>query len=147
VGLDQPPEWLDVDGLQGYVLGRAIQGAADRRLAARRYSELVASATDVRLWESALRQQIYLGDEAFAERMRALADPVRVSAQEVPKVQRKRMRTLGQWLATSDSRDEALYRAHVESGMSMSEIARELGLSVSRVSRLIARAEGAKGKT
>jgi DNA-directed RNA polymerase specialized sigma subunit len=50
-------------------------------------------------------------------------------------------------LATSDSRDEALYRAHVESGMSMSEIARELGLSVSRVSRLIARAEGAKGKT
>ena len=40
----------------------------------------------------------------------------------------------------------ALYRAHTESALRMSAIARELGSSVSRVSRLIARAEGAKDK-
>ena len=49
-----------------------------------------------------------------------------------------------QWLSTCDSREEALLRAHTESGLTMSAIAKELGLSVSRVSRLIARAEGAK---
>ncbi len=37
-------------------------------------------------------------------------------------------------------------RAQVESGLSMTAIARELGLSVSRVSRLIARAEQDNGK-
>ncbi|NLZ40629.1 MAG: winged helix-turn-helix transcriptional regulator, partial [Comamonadaceae bacterium] len=39
---------------------------------------------------------------------------------------------------------EALRRAHVEGGMTMSAIAGRLGLSVSRVSRLISRAEAAK---
>lgn len=43
--------------------------------------------------------------------------------------------------------------AHVEGGLSMSALAREVGLSVSRVSRIIAKVEaatgleGAKGKT
>jgi len=37
-------------------------------------------------------------------------------------------------------------RAHTEGALSMSAIARELGLSVSRVSRLIARAERSKDK-
>jgi hypothetical protein len=35
--------------------------------------------------------------------------------------------------------------AHVEGGVSMSSLAREIGLSVSRVSRLIAAAEAAAG--
>ncbi len=39
-----------------------------------------------------------------------------------------------------------LYRAHMEGVLSMSAIARELGLSISRISRLIARVEQAKGK-
>ena len=50
-------------------------------------------------------------------------------------------------MSIGGSREEALLRAHTESGLTMSAIAKELGLSVSRVSRLIARAEGAKGKT
>jgi putative transposase len=39
----------------------------------------VAAAGDVRLWDEALRQQIYLGDEAFVERMQKLADPQRAA--------------------------------------------------------------------
>ena len=51
-------------------------------------------------------------------------------------------------------RDRALRMAHVEGGLTMSSLAREIGLSVARVSRLIAATEegvdrvvtGAKGK-
>jgi DNA-directed RNA polymerase specialized sigma24 family protein len=147
VGLEAAPVWLDVEGLHGYVLGRTVRSAADHRRAATGYAELVAAASQVRLWDSALRQQIYLGDEAFVERMQALAEPQRASAREIPKAQRRRANSLAHWLASCDSREEALYKAYTESGLSMSAIAAELGLSVSRISRLIARAEQAKGKT
>jgi REP element-mobilizing transposase RayT/DNA-directed RNA polymerase specialized sigma24 family protein len=147
VGLEASPVWLDTDGLHGYLLGRASGGASDRRRAAHRYARLVAAARDVRLWEEALRQQIYLGDEAFVERMQALVEPQRAGAREIPKAQRRTTRSLAQWLSACGSREEALLRAHTQSGLTMSAIAKELGLSVSRVSRLIARAEGAKGKT
>lgn len=142
-GLAAAPVWLDVAGLHGYVLGRAARGASDRRRAGVRYAELVASAGDVPLWETALRQQIYLGDERFVERMQRLAEPRRASAREVPKAQRRKAGTvtLAQWLARCHTREEAVYRAYAESGLNMTEIATEMGLSVSRVSRLIARAE------
>jgi DNA-directed RNA polymerase specialized sigma24 family protein len=147
VGLAPAPEWLDVDGLHGYVLGRAAQSGGDHRRAAARYAELVAAGLQVRLWDSALRQQIYLGDEAFVDRMQALADPRRSAAREVPKAQRRRARSLAQWLAQCASREEALYLAYTEGGLSMTAIAADIGLSVSRVSRLIAQVERAKGKT
>jgi putative transposase len=51
------------------------------------------------------------------------------------------VRSLKQWLASCESREEALYQAHTEGALSMTAIAREMGLSVSRVSRLIAQAE------
>ena len=50
----------------------------------------MAAAGDTRLWETALRQQIYLGDEAFVERMQALAEPGRRGARELPKAQRRK---------------------------------------------------------
>ena len=148
VGLETTPEWLDSDGLHGYLLGRAVRSDADRRRAADRYARLVASAPNASLWDRALRQQIYLGDADFVERMQALADPRNSTDEDIPKVQRRKLRSLKQWLDTCDSREEALYRAHTQSALSMTAMARELGLSVSRVSRLIAQAERgqAKGK-
>jgi REP element-mobilizing transposase RayT len=147
VGAAPSPQWLDSAGLHGYLLGRDARGTADRRRAASRYAALVAAAPEGSIWDDALRQQIYLGDAEFVERMRSRAEPRRAGARETPKAQRSRPITLKQWLATCDSREQALYRAHTESGLSMTAIARELGLSVSRVSRLIARTEEAKGKT
>lgn len=146
VGLEAAPQWLDTDGLHGYLLGRAVRNAADRRRAVARYADLVACAPDVRLWDGALRQQIYLGEEAFVERMQALAEPHNRTDRDIPRAQRRTARSLAQWLKACATREEALYRAHTESAISMSAMARELGLSVSRVSRLIARAEQAKGK-
>jgi ribosome-binding protein aMBF1 (putative translation factor) len=98
------------------------------------------------LWDVALKQQIYLGDEAFVERMQARVEPKRTATKEVPRAQRQRPRTLEQWMKQSGSREEALYNAYAQSGISMTKLAATLGLSVSRVSRLIA-GEEAKDKT
>jgi putative transposase len=78
--------------------------------------------------------------------MQALADPRNRNDPDIPKVQRLRVRTLAQWLASGEKREDALYQAHTAGAISMTAIARELGLSVSRVSRLIARAERVKVK-
>jgi len=146
VGQATAPDWLDTEGLHGYLLGHPARNAADRRRAADRYARLVASAPDASLWDSALRQQIYLGNEAFVERMQALAEPRNSTGDDIPKIQRRKSRTLAQWMQSCENREQALYNAHTQSAMTMSAIARELGLSVSRVSRLIAKAEEAKGK-
>lgn len=145
VGLAPVPPWLDRDGLHGYLLGRPVHSAADRRRAQQRYAERVAAAADT-LWDGALRQQIYLGDEDFVARMQALAEPRNSTDPDIPKVQRRKARTLAQWLQDGASRDEAVYNAYTQGAMTMSAIARELGLSVSRVSRILARIEQAKGK-
>ena len=62
------------------------------------------------------------------------------SQAEIPSEQRE-PRDLTHWLRVCEGREEALRRAHVESGISMTALAGELGVSVARVSQLIARAE------
>lgn len=134
-GLQEAPEWLDVQGLFGHVLGREARNAADRKRAAERYAKLLAAEPELDIWVH-LRHQIFLGDEAFATRMLAqVAAPGR-SARAPRKTSAPR--PWAQWLRDSASREQALYRAHTEGGLSMTSLAAELGLSVSRVSRLIA---------
>ena len=162
VGAAATPAWLDSEGLHGYLLGHLPRDATERTRAAAKYASLVkadaerlapssaspqALATDdsrpttTSIWAKGLRQQVYLGDEAFVARMQALAEPTRLLSRETPRVQRQRAAALSSWLADAATREEGLYRAHTQGGMSMTRIARELGLSVSRVSRLIARHE------
>ncbi len=162
VGIDAPPVWLDSDGIHGFLLGRDVEGADDRRVAQMQYASLVAMAQEENLWQRALRQQIYLGDDAFIDTMQARAKAASLIDDEISMPHRSKPRTLAHWLANCGTREEALRRAHLDSRMSMSAIAIEMNLSVSRVSRLIARAEardqsqdasqacaagGAKGKT
>jgi REP element-mobilizing transposase RayT len=137
---DTPP-WLDTMGLHGYLLGREPAGRGDHRTAARRYERLVADGLGVDLWSQALTQQIYLGDDDFVSRMQALASRPRLRDRAVPKAQRSRPRTLRQWLKACATREEALRNAYVHSGLSMTSMAAELGLTLARVSQLIARAE------
>lgn len=136
-----PPPWLDTAGLHGYVLGREAQSTTDRRRAAARYASLVAAGRDEALWDQALRQQIFLGDDDFVVRMLALAEPSRTQAVDVPRTQRTEQRrikrSLDQWLKECATREQALWSAYTRSGLRMTEIARLMGLSVSRVSRLI----------
>ena len=80
---------------------------------------------------------MYLGDEDFVLRMQALASNRAVSAKEVPKAQRASPKSLQDWLALCPTREQALYQAHYASQISLSEIARQLVLSVSRISRIV----------
>ena len=111
--------------------------------AARRYAQLVAAGRDVRLWDERLNRQIYLGDDDFVARMQSLAAGGASTGKSVPKAQRTKPRDLAHWLGVCSSREKALRCAHVDSGISMTALAAELGLSVARGSQLIARAEAA----
>lgn len=142
-----PPSWLDTAGLHGYLLGLEAETAADRRRAASCYASLVAAGRDEALWNEALRQQIFLGDDDFVARMLALAEPSRAQAVDVPRTQRTEQRrikrSLDQWLRECATREQALWSAYTRSGLRMTEMARLMGLSVYRVSRLIGAEEGA----
>ena len=149
LGQAPAPAWLDTDGLHGYLLGRPVSGAADRRRAIASYAGLLGQAVDAGLWANGLRQQIFLGDEDFAERMSAALPAALRQAREVPRRQRGRPVTLQQLLGANIPREQALHTAYTEGGFTMTQLAAELGLSVSRVSRLISAFEAgrAKGKT
>jgi len=133
------PPWLDRAAVWGYLLGEEASSDALAQKAGRAYADLVAAGKEVALWPDHLRQQVYLGDEAFVQRMQALAADRAVSDKEIPKAQRASPNTLQDWLDTMPSRDEAIVAAHRHSQLSLSDIARKLGLSVSRVSRIVAK--------
>jgi REP element-mobilizing transposase RayT len=133
-GLEPPPEWLDVDGLHGHLLKRPATTPAQHRLAGERYARLVASEPGLQLWPGRLREQIFLGDADFAQRMRAAA----VAPRRVART------SWAEWMRRAGGiREQALWLAHTQGGIPMTDLAAQLGLSVSRVSRLIAAAERA----
>ena len=144
------PAWLDSDSAFGAVLGRAVDHAeaakADRDVAALRYAQWVLSAPPESLWDSALRQQIYLGDADFVDRMQALAKETSASSKgkskgsnlrQVPKTQRVKVLTMAQWLECSHSPAHALWRGHIEGGLTMTAMAAAMGKSVAWVSKSI----------
>jgi putative transposase len=133
-GLEAAPPWLDVDGLHSHLLGKPALTPAQHRSAGDRYARLVASEPGLQLWPGRLREQIFLGDADFARRMRAAA----VAPRRVART------SWAEWLRrAAGHREQALWLAHTEGGVAMTELAAQLGLSVSRVSRLIAAAEKA----
>ena len=155
LGMDESPAWLDSAVLLAYLIGRDVRSVQDLQAARQLYAESVAAGRDTPLWEQALRQQIYLGDDAFVTRMQArapagvgdasdrqLAMPSHsgTGAGSIPREQTRPPQTMQHWLNTSQTREQALRQAHVEGGLTLTAMARELGLSVSRVSRLVARA-------
>jgi REP element-mobilizing transposase RayT len=149
LGLVPTPNWLDTEGLHGYLLSRPVLGPSDTRLAIARYAELVGQAVEAGFWQLGLRGQVFLGDESFVESALAALPARQRQAVEVPRVQRHRPVSLGQLMREGLSREAALHAAYTEGGLTMTQLASELGLSVSRVSRLIAGFETgrAKGKT
>ena len=150
VGLAPTPDWLDTDGLHGYLLARPVSGEVDRQQAIAIYAAMIAQDADADLWSSGLRSQVFLGDEAFVQRMLANAPASARDALEVPRRQRQvQAKSITQLISELPSREQALHVAYTEGGCTMTQLAQALGLSVSRVSRLIAlvEREKAKGKT
>jgi putative transposase len=159
-GLAPLPDWLDTVALHSYLLGRDAVGAADVRRAQTAYVRHVQAGRDARLWDEALRQQIYLGDERFVECMQAREArsrhglPPPRTRSDVPRAQRlppRKPLDLQQLVSRGTPLDEALRRAYHAGGVTLAELAAQCDLSVSRVSRLISRTEstqveGSSGK-
>ena len=145
VGRAEAPPWQDMAPLAAALLGREPCDPASWREAAARYAAGVAEHIDAPLWPGGLRQQVYLGDEAFVGRMQERASPRRISDPQVPRPQRATAAPLAHWLAMGPTRGAALLRAHRQGGLTMTAMARELGLSTSRISQLIAQAERDEG--
>ena len=95
------------------------------------------------LWDQALRAQICLGNEGFVKRMqkRIITKPSR----EIPRAQYRKARPLVDYFSKA-KRDEVIRLAYRDGGHTQTAIAEAAGLSVSRVSSLIAKLE-VKGKT
>ena len=140
-GQQPSPHWLDTPGLHRFILGRDVRTARDHRAAALRYAKWAAAAPTVRLWDEGLRQQIYLGGEAFVARMQALASGPSARDTDTPKTRRVTARAFADWLRSCGSVDEALYRGHREGGLTLTAMARELDRTVSWASKAVARYE------
>jgi len=135
------PEWLDTAGLHGHLLARPAISERDRQEAIALYAGLLRQNTDADLWAKALTRQIFLGDDAFVERMSTEVPAARWQDTEVPRQQRSRPQTFAELLQSGLGREQALHAAYMVGGVPMTQLAREAGLSVSRVSRLIAGVE------
>lgn len=137
-GQDSPPAWLDTASVHAQLLGRDAQGRADQRKAATRYVALVAAGKGIKLWEDALAKQMFLGDEAFIDRMQALIEPSRADAKQIPKYQRTRAaHPIRYYLDKHKLRDEGIAAAAYDGQHSLTAIAAEAGLSIASVSRIV----------
>jgi len=61
--------------------------AQDWRDAAQAHADWVEAGRETPLWATGLRQQMYLGDERFVERMQTQAETQRLAVAEVPRAQ------------------------------------------------------------
>jgi len=144
VGFEIGPRWLATAALHGHLLGRDVASADDRRQAERLYAEAVAAGRGADLWRH-LHQKMFLGDESFATGMQAIALERRSHESRSPRAADKKRVTLADWLTPERSRDEAFKSAHSQGGLTMTEIARQAGVSVPTVGRYVTAAERLHG--
>lgn len=140
-GLAAAPEWLATAELHGHVLRRDAVTVEDRHAAAQAYARHVEDGLDANPWTDGLRNEIFLGDDNFVGRMQAQVQLPASACLEIPATHRGDAADFRQRQACAAARAEAFRTAYVDAGMTMAQIARQANLSVSRISRLIARAE------
>ena len=135
VGQEKAPEWLQSEWLLaafGRRKGQAIEG----------YKRFVAEGKHQPSPWQALRNQVYLGDERFVERMQRRIDKEK-ELSEIPMTQRRpRARPLAEYERKGSSRDAAIAAAYASGGYTLGEIGEYFGLHYSRVSRIVAIAKG-----
>lgn len=139
VGASAKPDWLTTDWLLAAFGG-------NRTRAAHAYKAFVhEGAGQASLWDG-LRNQIFLGSEAFVDDMQSRIEQ-REALQEIPRRQRAgRARSLSEFAAEADSRDAAIRAAYASGGYTLNEIGKYFGLHYSRVSRIVKSADGGTGR-
>jgi hypothetical protein len=139
-GLVDGPVWLHTD----WVLSAF---ARQKSRAIERYREFVAEGKDQPSpWEE-LKNAIYLGDDAFVERMQSELDAEK-DLREIPARQRRSVpKPLSHFAGREKTRDAAIVAAYASGGYSMKEIGDHFGLHYSFVSKIVSRASKSQGKT
>lgn len=69
VGIVSPPRWLATRELHEALTGVPQDSDAEADAACRLYASWVEAGRDARLWSESLQHGLYLGDEAFVDRM------------------------------------------------------------------------------
>ena len=139
-GMADTPAWLKTD----WILSSF---SAKRAEAIERYRAFIAEGKNQPpLWVQ-LKNQIYLGTDAFVEKMQS-KKPAKEDLSEIPLGQRRPMaKPLKHYTARGGDRDKAIILAYESGGYGMKEIGEHFGLHYSRVSRIISNQRKAKGKT
>ncbi len=133
VGIDAPPSWLVIDGL-------LAQFGAGRAQAVQRYAAFVADGVGGESVWRHLNRQVFLGDDAFVERMHNAVQGAPCSARDVniPKAQqRPPAPPLSKIAAAHGSREEAMVAAHASGEYSYQQIAAYFGVHFTTVGRLV----------
>jgi hypothetical protein len=139
-GQTTAPAWLQTDWLLS-TFGRRTSHAQAR------YRTFVAAGKHQPSPWGQLKNQIYLGSEAFVDKMQRRLRPDK-DLSEVPAAQRRRMpRPLDHYARQHRDRDKAIQSAYASGGYNLKAIGEHFGLHYSRVSRIVAAGERAKGKT
>jgi REP element-mobilizing transposase RayT len=107
-----------------------VQFSEDRGAARRAYARFVAAGTGVESVEA--RQQLYVGDEGFVERMARQAGSI---SREVPRRQRA-WKSLKSYERDAGERNLAIQAAYASGTYSLKEIAAHFGLHYATVSRI-----------
>jgi putative transposase len=102
----------------------------DRGAARRAFARFVAAGAGASLPES--KQQLYLGDDAFAERM---ASRISAPSREVPRKQRAQ-KSLVQYERSTPDRDDAIRAAYASGSYTLKAIGEHFGLHYATVSRI-----------
>ena len=130
VGTQEAPKWLCIDAL-------LAQFGRKRGRASQRYAEFVAQGIGAPgLWK-ALRNQIFLGDERFVERMQA---KLGAEAEDIniPRAHRRRPApTLTNIERAHENRDQAVISAHDTGAYSYQQIAEHFGIHFTTVGRIV----------
>ncbi len=108
--------------------------SADRGAARRAYARFVAAGSEAASVK--VRQQLYVGDDDFVERMARRAGPV---SSEVPRCQRA-WKSLDRYARDAGDRDAAIQAAYASGAYTLKEIAVYFGLHYATVSRIARKA-------
>ena len=129
------PDWLQTD----FILS---QFSAQRSRAIAKYSAFVHEGKGLpSVWER-LQGQIYLGSEAFVEKMQALIDQ-RPALTEIPRAQRRALTRALSEFAQQHDRNEAIALAYLSGQHTMAAIAAHFDVHYTTVSRLVREHEDA----
>ena len=136
VGMSRRPDWLQTD----WVLG---QFGSTHGEAVGAYMDFVrAGVGQPSVWDS-LRGQIYLGSEAFVNRMQALLID-RSAMAEIPRIQRRPLaKSLEYYRNTMADPKAAMVSAYATGDYTMQEIAKFFGVHYATVSRAVNKHETA----